>query len=102
MNATPTVQRLPAVTLELQVLAVLKGNTTPIPVKAIDCGLPAALSVTASAAVRGPTCDGVNVMQSVHMVFPGAGPHRGVSLGRVGCAPNSTRFRPGTSYPTMH
>ena len=62
--------------------------TTPMPFKAIDCGLPAALLVTVSAAVRGPNCAGAKVMLIEHVV-PGAKlkPQVSVSEKSVGFVP---------------
>jgi len=39
----------------------------PTPVSGISCGLPAALSVTLSDALRAPIAEGVNVMLKVHL-----------------------------------
>jgi hypothetical protein len=41
-------------------------ETTPVPLKEIDCGLPAALSVMVTEALRGPIWVGVKVMLIVH------------------------------------
>ena len=69
--------------------------TTPIPLKAIGCGLPTALLMTPRVAVRGPTCMGVNVIVIAH-VAPAASPEPHVSV-----SVNSAAFVPVIAMPLM-
>src|SRR5271165_4256411 len=46
------------------------GASTPEPLNGTDCGLPAALSVTVSAAVRVPAAEGVNVTWKLQAAEP--------------------------------
>jgi len=90
--------------------------TTPIPVRAMDAGLPAASLVMASDADRGPTCVGVKVMLIEHVV-PGARlePHVSVSeksvafvpltatpLTFIGCAPTLVSTTCWAALPTCN
>jgi hypothetical protein len=61
---------LPNVKLLVERLAI-GAVPTPVPVRAITCGLPAALSINTTEPVRAPAALGVNVRLRVHW-FEGA------------------------------
>ena len=58
---------VPSTTVGYVMLAVDSFTSDPVPVSAIDCGLPTALSVIITLPVRVPTAVGVKVTEIVHL-----------------------------------
>jgi hypothetical protein len=69
--------------------------TTPVPLKDIDCGLPGALSVILSEAVRGPILFGLNLMLIVQL------PATGTLVPQLLLWLKSAKFVPTKAMPLM-